>query len=146
MANLLDVNVLIALIDPSHVAHDPAHAWFAAGGSVAWATSPLTENGLVRIVSHPRYPNAVGSTAVAIDLLRSLRAHPGHRFWPDDLSLTDEGVVEPKHPVTSAKLTDAYLLALAINNGGVLVTFDRGLSSLANPAKRPFLLVLDASA
>jgi predicted nucleic acid-binding protein len=27
---LLDVNVLIALIDPGHVAHHDAHEWFAA--------------------------------------------------------------------------------------------------------------------
>jgi predicted nucleic acid-binding protein len=32
---LLDVNVLIALIDPGHVAHDDAHEWFAAIGQTA---------------------------------------------------------------------------------------------------------------
>jgi predicted nucleic acid-binding protein len=32
---LLDVNVLIALIDPGHVAHDDAHEWFAAMGQTA---------------------------------------------------------------------------------------------------------------
>ena len=30
---LLDVNVLIALVDPAHVQHDAAHAWFARVGS-----------------------------------------------------------------------------------------------------------------
>jgi len=29
---LLDVNVLVALIDPAHVQHDRAHDWFAAKG------------------------------------------------------------------------------------------------------------------
>lgn len=29
---LLDVNVLIALADPAHVQHEPAHAWFAKEG------------------------------------------------------------------------------------------------------------------
>jgi predicted nucleic acid-binding protein len=28
MAFLLDANVLIALIDPARVQHDPAHEWF----------------------------------------------------------------------------------------------------------------------
>ena len=28
MTYLLDVNVLIALIDPTHVSHDAAHHWF----------------------------------------------------------------------------------------------------------------------
>ena len=46
---LLDVNVLIALTDPAHVQHEPAHDWFARTGQRAWATCPLTENGLLRI-------------------------------------------------------------------------------------------------
>jgi predicted nucleic acid-binding protein len=55
---LLDVNVLIALIDPGHVAHDDAHAWFQAEGQAGWSTCPLTENGVVRIVGNPKYPNS----------------------------------------------------------------------------------------
>jgi uncharacterized protein len=35
---LLDVNVLIALIDPNHVGHDTAHEWFREMGAVSWAT------------------------------------------------------------------------------------------------------------
>ena len=58
---LLDVNVLIALVDPAHVHHEPAHAWFSQQGSTSWATCPMTENGLLRIVGHPRYPNSPGS-------------------------------------------------------------------------------------
>jgi len=44
MIYLLDVNILIAMIDPAHVAHDIAHAWFGADGYFGWATCPLTEN------------------------------------------------------------------------------------------------------
>ena len=29
---LLDVNVLIALVDPAHVQHDQAHEWFSRTG------------------------------------------------------------------------------------------------------------------
>ena len=60
---LLDVNVLIALIDPAHVQHDAAHDWFGRLGHLAWATCPLTENGLLRIVGNPRYPNSPGTPA-----------------------------------------------------------------------------------
>jgi predicted nucleic acid-binding protein len=35
MAYLLDVNVLIALIDPAHVQHDVAHEWFHKRGQRA---------------------------------------------------------------------------------------------------------------
>ena len=39
---LLDVNVLVALVDPLYVQHDTAHEWFAAQGHHAWATCPST--------------------------------------------------------------------------------------------------------
>ena len=48
---LLDINVLMALIDPTHVQHDRSHKWFAAKGQRAWATCPIPENGLLRIRS-----------------------------------------------------------------------------------------------
>jgi predicted nucleic acid-binding protein len=37
---LLDVNVLIALVDPQHVHHEPSHRWFQAHGCHGWATCP----------------------------------------------------------------------------------------------------------
>jgi hypothetical protein len=58
---LLDVNVLIALIDPTHVQHDRAHHWFSARGKKAWATCPLTENGVLRIFGNSRYLNSPGN-------------------------------------------------------------------------------------
>ncbi|HWJ56793.1 MAG TPA: hypothetical protein VNR90_11235, partial [Vicinamibacterales bacterium] len=51
---LLDVNLLVALFDPDHVHHDISHDWFAEQRGVGWATCPLTENGLVRVLSSPR--------------------------------------------------------------------------------------------
>lgn len=75
-AYLLDVNVLIALVDPAHVQHDAAHDWFARTGRAAWATCPLTENGLLRILSHPRYPNPAATPAAVASVLQGLRALP----------------------------------------------------------------------
>lgn len=128
MTFLLDVNVLIALIDPAHVGHDAAHRWFAADGRVAWATCPLTENGVIRIVGHPKYPNTPGSTATVAGIVKQLRTLPGHVFWPDDISLVDAGHIDPEQVLTSAQVTDTYLLALAATHGGKLATFDRRLS------------------
>jgi uncharacterized protein len=122
---LLDVNVLIALIDPAHVQHDRAHAWFAAKGHKAWATCPLTENGVLRIVGHPRYPNSPGSPASVAELLISLRSVRGHAFWPDDISLLDRRYVSAARLLNSAQLTDSYLLALAHAHNGQLATFDQ---------------------
>ncbi len=122
---LLDVNVLIALIDPTHVQHERAHAWFAAKGHVAWATCPQTENGVLRIVGHPRYPNSPGSPAAVAELLVALRNLSGHVFWPDDLSLLEREHVDAARLLDSAHISDIYLAALARAHKGQLATFDQ---------------------
>jgi hypothetical protein len=124
---LLDINVLIALIDPTHVQHDRAHEWFASKGQKAWATCPLTENGVLRIVGHPRYPNSPGSPAAVAELLVSLRELPGHAFWPDDVSLLERQHVDKARLLDSAHVTDSYLLALARSHNGQLASFDKRL-------------------
>jgi toxin-antitoxin system PIN domain toxin len=128
---LLDVNVLIALIDPAHISHDAAHHWFESAGKASWATCPITENGLIRIVGHASYPNTPGSTAYVAAILTSMCALPGHVFWPDSLSLTDAAHIDMPQVLTSAQVTDTYLLALARTNHGKLATFDRRLSAKA---------------
>jgi len=124
---LLDVNVLIALIDPTHVQHDSAHDWFAAKGKRAWATCPLTENGVLRIVGHPRYPNSPGTPSAVASLFTILRALDGHKFWPDDVTLFDDKRIDRERLLDSGQVTDTYLLALAHAHGGKLATFDRYL-------------------
>jgi uncharacterized protein len=124
---LLDINVLIALIDPSHVQHDRAHEWFEMKGCKAWATCPLVENGVLRIVGHLRYPNSPGSPAAVAELLFSFRALPGHAFWPDDVSLLDRQNVNTERLLDSAHITDSYLLALARAHSGQLASFDQRL-------------------
>lgn len=124
---LLDINVLIALIDPAHVQHDRAHEWFASAGSAAWATCPLTENGVLRIVGHARYPSSPGTPAAVAELMIGLRGLPGHEFWPDDLTLFDARRIHIARMLDSAQVTDSYLLALASLHGGKLATFDRRL-------------------
>lgn len=128
MTYLLDVNVLIALIDPSHVAHDAAHAWFAAEGARSWATCPITENGVLRILGNPKYPNSPGSPAFVAPIVTQMRGLAGHTFWTDDISLTGSEIVEPDKIATPAQVTDVHLLALAVAKGGKLATFDRRLA------------------
>ncbi len=125
---LLDVNVLIALIDANHVHHDRAHTWFAAEAINAWATCATTENGLLRIVGNPRYPNSLGSPVAVVPVLQGLRRLPGHRFWSDDISLMDSRYVDSRRLLVSGQITDSYLLALAVHHGGKLATLDERLS------------------
>lgn len=126
MTFLLDVNVLIALVDPAHVQHDAAHEWFAVHQQ-SWATCPLTENGLLRIVGHARYPNSPGTPSAVAPLVAGLRALPGHVFWPDDISLQDNERFDLSRLLSSGQVTDSYLLALACAHGGQLASFDRRL-------------------
>jgi uncharacterized protein len=127
MTFLPDVNVLIALIDPAHVHHDLAHEWFALQGRHAWATCPLTENGVVRIVGHARYPSSPGTPAAVAEFMTQLCALPGHSFWPDDISLLDQQKIDMERLLNSSQVTDSYLLALACAHGGQLASLDRRL-------------------
>ncbi len=120
---LLDVNVLVALFDPDHVHHEIAHDWFAEHRD-GWATCPLTENGLIRVITNPAYhPDAI-RPAQAGGSLRKFRRSGGHHFWVDSLSLTDAKTVDLTLVRGHAQLTDIYLLGLAVKNDGCLVTFD----------------------
>jgi uncharacterized protein len=131
IAFLIDTNVLIALIDPAHVQHDRAHDWFAVSGRRLWATCPLTENGVVRIVGNARYPNSPGTPGVVAELLSQLCALPGHEFWPGDITLLDAERVNRHRLLDSSQVTDSYLLALARAHRGKLATFDQRLVSVA---------------
>jgi uncharacterized protein len=124
---LLDVNVLIALVDSAHVQHDEAHEWFGKTGKKAFATCPLTENGLLRIVGHPKYPNSPGSPGAVLESLEAIRALPGHCFWADKISLTDAALIDSTRLSSHAQVTDTYLLALAKAHGGKLASMDRRL-------------------
>lgn len=131
MAVLLDVNVLIALIDPAHIQHDQAHHWFASVGKRAWASCPLTQNAVLRIVGDSRYPNSPGTPAAVGVLLEEFLALPGHVFWADDVTLFDPQKVDTARLLNSRQVTDSYLLALACAHHGQLATFDRRLITTA---------------
>ena len=126
MRALLDVNVLVALLDASHLHHRTATDWLATHARFGWASCPLTQNGCLRILSLPAYPNPQPTASVAQRLGQAV-ADASHAFWPDAFSLLDEGRLVWNRILSSRQITDAYLLALATANGGRLVTFDRGI-------------------
>lgn len=127
MRALLDVNVLLALLDRDHVDHQRARAWLEAEIAGGWASCPITENGFVRIISQPRYPNPI-SPAEAVSLLEGATHQPHHQFWACDLSLLDASVVDRSRLHGPQQVTDAYLLALATAHQGRFVTFDQSIS------------------
>ena len=120
---LLDVNVLIALLYDRHEFHDRASAWFARIGQFDWLTCPITENGAIRVLGGPRFPDRLEIPDIARQL-RTLMSLTSHRFLPDEASLFDDSLVDLSRIATSKQLTDTYLVAFAARNDVVLATLD----------------------
>lgn len=127
MTFLLDVNVLIALIDSQNSQHKAAHNWFSRIAQKSWETCPLTENGVLRVVGNPRFPNSPGNPRTVGESLDSLLGQPRHEFWSDDTSLLDRGKFDLRRLLNASQVTDSYLLGLASAHGGQLATLNRRL-------------------
>jgi len=142
MRALLDVNVLIALLDADHSLHAAATRWFAENARHGWASCPITQNGCIRVMAHPGYPNPLPVSAV-LERLAEAASHELHEHWADDVSLLHPGTVDPARIHGPRQLSDVYLLALAVAHGGRMVTFDRGIPLAAVPtAQGKHLLVI----
>jgi toxin-antitoxin system PIN domain toxin len=142
MRALLDVNVLIALLDADHSLHARATQWFTSHARAGWATCPITQNGCVRIMSHPGYPNTVPVKAI-MERLAEASASTFHEFWPDDVSLLDAKVADSARIHGPRQLTELYLLALTVRHKGMFVTFDSAVSVDAiRHAEKKHLVIL----
>lgn len=121
MTVLLDANVLIALLVADHVHHDAAEEWLA-GTAGRFATCPITEGSLVRLLIRE------GQSAETTKAVMSAVAGDSrHEFWPADLPYRD---VSMKGVIGHRQVTDAYLAQLARTHGCRLASFDQGLAKL----------------
>ena len=141
MRSLLDVNVVVALLDRDHIQHRSARGWLEREIRHGWASCAITQNGVVRVMSQPRYPNSV-TTAEAADLLAAATRSAHHAYWPCDLSLIDQEVVDRSFLHGPRQVTDVYLLALAKAKGGRFVSFDGAVPIDAVRGARPENLVV----
>ena len=130
---LLDVNVLVALFDPDHVHHELAHDWFGEHRAQGWASCPVTQNGLVRVLSNPRYGSPTSSLRAVREAVKRFLSSKDHHFWPDDISLCDDTIFDAAGMIGHRQITDVYLLGLAKKRKGHLVTFDRSIPLRAVP-------------
>jgi len=127
---LLDTNLLIALLWPSHERHDRALKWFTRHRAKGWATCPFTQAGFVRIVSNPAFSRDAVRPHEAIQVLTANTAANDHIFWTDDLPLADAVAFAGVRLIGHQQMTDAYLLGLAIRHGGMLATLDHRIAAL----------------
>ena len=133
-AYLLDTNLLIALLWPSHERHESARCWFEQARGSGWATCPVTQSGFVRIVSNPAFSRDAVTPGEAIQVLTANTAAKDHRFWPDDVALAEAAAFAGNRLIGHNQITDAYLLGLAVRKRGKLATLDGGIASLAAAA------------
>ncbi len=132
MRALLDVNVLIALLDSAHVFHGQAMSWWEREIKHGWASCPITQNGCLRIMCHPKYPGPLPIGEVAERLMEAVKG-PEHEFWPDDISLLGSTAFDWSCVLGHRQITDMYLLALAVRHKGRFVTFDKRINIRAVP-------------
>jgi len=127
---LLDVNVLIALLWPPHEAHARAQRWFAKNAGQGWATCAMSQAGFVRIVSNPAFSQRVVSPRDALEVLQGSVQHRAHRFWTEEIGVTEAVARFGGRLIGHQQVTDAYLLGLAIHKKGRLATLDASLAGL----------------
>jgi toxin-antitoxin system PIN domain toxin len=141
---LLDVNVVLALLDPQHVFHRAVHRWAERDAWVRWLTCPLVQNGVLRVAGQTAYSARLGTASVVREVLQSFCADPRHEFCPDDVSLLDDAHLAQPNRLTPARVTDLYLLALARHHQARLATFDRKIPADAIHDGQASLALLDA--
>jgi toxin-antitoxin system PIN domain toxin len=127
----VDVNVLVYAHRPEPSAHDTFLEWLEAArvGPEPLGVPNLVASGFLRVVTHPRIFREPTPLPIAMAFIEGLRAsaasvpvEPGPRHWElftgfcDSLSLRGNDIA------------DAYLAALALEQGGVWVSADRGFA------------------
>ena len=115
--------------------------WFAEHAEKGWASCPLTQNGCIRIMSNAGYPNPLPLQAV-MQRLSDACAENVHEFWADELSLLDSELIDVTRIHGPKRLTDIYLLALAVERKAKFVTFDGKIPVAAVRKARPENLVV----
>ncbi len=142
MISFPDVNVLIALAWPNHVHHTAAWEWFKAHQEEGWATCSLTEAGFVRVSCNPSVVRHTVTPLDAIAVLERLTESGSHTFWPLDRSIVHLPASIGARIQGYRQITDAVLLAVAMQRNGQLATLDGGMEGLVAENERDFLSVI----
>lgn len=141
--HLLDLNVLLALLEPAHEHHGLAQDWFNHTRKERWGICPLTEAGFIRVTTNPSYSAGPRSTELAIAVLRMAQKHPECSFWEIRRGWIESTAPFAKRIFGHHQTTDAYLLGLAIAAHGELVTFDKAIRHLAGREFSQHLCVIE---
>jgi predicted nucleic acid-binding protein len=128
---LLDVNALLALLDPMHIHHQAAHEWYARRVDSVLLTCSHVENGVIRVASQPQYPNSLGTSAKVREHLQRFVGGIRRESCGENASLLDDAVLLKPKLLTPNRVADLYLLAMAVANQARLASFDRRIPAEA---------------
>ncbi len=139
---LFDVNALVALSLTTHQHHGAAHAYLTTLHH-SWATCPLTEASLYRLLLNPAVTGSQRRASDVTAILRGMRAD--HRWvYLSDSSRLCEPRVDVAVLMGHQQVTDLHLVNLAASHGGVLATFDAAIPTWLAPDDRQHVVVLPA--
>lgn len=142
---IADANVLVALTLQEHDDHTAARHWLTQ--VARFATTPMTETALVRLLLNPAITVDADGKPLTIDValgaLRAIKALPNAEFIADATSIADARALTG-HVTGHRQVTDTHLLNLAISHGGVLATFDARIHHSLRPRDRKHVHVIAA--
>ena len=124
----VDVNVLVYAHRPESPQHEAWRSWLEAAlhGPEPLGIPAIVSSGFLRVVTHPRIfkqPSPLGVALEFLDVLRrsssTVPVEPGERHWEIFTELCRR--IEAK----GNQIPDAFLAALAIEQGATWVSADR---------------------
>jgi len=127
----VDVNILVYAHRPESQRHDDYRAWLnaARADGEPLGLSDNVLSGFLRVVTHPRVFRQPTSLSTALAFVEALREGPacvplapGERHWAIFSELC------ARVEATGNDIPDAFLAALAIENGATWISADRGFS------------------
>ena len=140
---LPDVNALLALLDPMHIHHESAHQWYEKRRKPALLLCSHVVNGVIRIASQPKYPNSLGTCERVRELLHRFVESVDAAFCQQDVNLLDDAILLRPEELTPSRVSDLYLLALAVANQATFVSFNNRIPARAVKGGKDSMEVID---
>ncbi len=125
---LPDVNVLVYAFRSDAADHERYRGWLTkvVSAEEPFGLGDIILSGFVRITTHPRIFRTPTPLGDALAFAHALRSAPnavpvsaGERHWPTFVRLCTEGSARGN------LVADAFIAALAIESGSLLITTDR---------------------
>jgi uncharacterized protein len=132
-----DINTLIAAAWPNHIHHIQARRWLETETHSGWATCPTVQSGFLRISMNATVIGPATTFATALSLLQRYTSDPDHSFWDSEAPPFTWPQWLQQRVQGYRQITDATLLATALQSDGNIVTLDAG--SLCRNRRRGYI-------